>query len=96
MLVSLLQLARIGGVGCRHGYGWSFHLWRHHDQLHLSRRGELKGTVLSETEGGGGKRAQSCAAILTYDGETSHDDHVKKILCGILLWHHVTSLLHTE
>lgn len=37
-----VQLAHAGGFSRCHGYDGSFHLWPHDDQLHLSRRGQLR------------------------------------------------------
>lgn len=46
---SLLQLARICGLWHRHGYNWSFYLWPHNNQLHISGHYQLKGRLLSGT-----------------------------------------------
>lgn len=43
--VPLVQLARAGCFGCCHGYDGSFHLRPHDDQLHLSRRRQLRRVV---------------------------------------------------
>lgn len=83
----LSQLAWIGGLWCCHGYTGSFHLWRHHNQLHLSRHQQLRGTFLffqsmscpHYWRRGGGEFSPVLLFWTTGSyGEASHDTHFKK------------------